>query len=237
MAEASGEGPTPTRVLVVDDHPMVAAGLIAVVSEEADLSIVGPAGSLREMRAIVATESVDVVLLDLQLPDGDGIKGIGDVKQLAPSCQVVILTAHASDSALLQAIQAGCSGFLIKDAPIDQVVEAIRSAARGEVLVSPKMLARLLPKLRRQSSTGAAGAPFELTTREEEVLQLIGQGLTNALIAERLVVSVHTVRNHVQSLLSKLGAHSKLEALAIAMQAGLLDQDSHGQWGGSPLAT
>jgi len=120
---------------------------------------------------------------------------------------------------LVQAIEAGASGFVSKTRSLDEVTSAVRAAASGEALISPEMLARLLPRLGR---AGTAARPQELTEREREVLVLLADGLTNAAIAERLVVSVHTVRNHIANLSAKLGAHSKLEALSIAVREGLL---------------
>jgi DNA-binding NarL/FixJ family response regulator len=132
--------------------------------------------------------------------------------------RIVVLTASAADHVLLSAMEAGASGFLSKTRGLEEVTAAVRAAAAGEAVVSPELLARLLPRLSR---TGA-GHHDELTEREREVLALLADGLTNAAIAERLVVSVHTVRNHITNLSLKLGAHSKLEALSIAVREGLL---------------
>lgn len=159
-----------------------------------------------------------MLLLDHRLPDGDGVAALAELRALRSTMHVVVLTASAADHVLVQAIEAGASGFVSKTRSLGEVTSAVRAAAAGEVLISPEMLARLLPRLSR---TGG-GRFQELTEREREVLNLLAEGLSNAVIAQRLVVSVHTVRNHIANLSSKLGAHSKLEALSIAMREGLL---------------
>jgi DNA-binding NarL/FixJ family response regulator len=167
---------------------------------------------------LVRTCHPDVVLLDHRLPDGDGVSAIPELRALRPSMGIVVLTASAADHVLMAAIEAGAAGFLSKTRSIDEVTAAVRAAAAGESVISPELLARLLPRFQRNGNHGAA----ELTEREREVLSLVAEGLSNAAIAARLVVSVHTVRNHIASMSSKLGAHSKLEALSIAVRQGLL---------------
>jgi len=152
------------------------------------------------------------------MPDGDGVAAIPELRARRPSAGIVVLTASSADHVLLSAIEAGASGFLSKTRSLDEVTAAVRAAAAGESVISPEMLARLLPRFGR----GSPQAADELTEREREVLALVAEGLSNAAIAERLVVSVHTVRNHIASLSAKLGAHSKLEALSIAVRRGLL---------------
>lgn len=217
--EQTAPGPsTPVRVLVVDDHAVLASSLGQVLDAEPDLTTVGVAGSLAEARSLLRTAAPDVVLLDHRLPDGDGVGAIPELRELRPSVQVVVLTASAADHVLIAAIEAGASGFVSKTRGLDEVTGAVRAAASGEALISPEMLARLLPRLSR----GAHRPHHDLTEREREVLGLLADGLTNAAIAARLVVSVHTVRNHIANLSAKLGAHSKLEALSIAVREGLL---------------
>jgi DNA-binding NarL/FixJ family response regulator len=209
----------PIRVLVVDDHDVLASSLAHVLDAEPDLTCVGVATSLGKAKSMIRTTSPDVLLLDHRLPDGDGVPAIGELRLLRPSLKVVVLTASAADHVLVQAIEAGASGFLSKTRSLAEVTAAVRAAATGEALISPELLARLLPRLSR---TGGGGRRPELTEREREVLDLLAGGLTNAAIAEQLVVSVHTVRNHVANISAKLGAHSKLEVLSIAVREGLL---------------
>jgi DNA-binding NarL/FixJ family response regulator len=209
---------TPIRVLIVDDHEVLASSLAHVLDAEHDLVAVGIAGTVQRARELITTTSPDVVLLDHRLPDGDGVSAIGELRNLRSSARIVVLTASAADHVLIAAIEAGASGFVSKTRSLGEVTSAVRAAATGEAVISPEMLSRLLPRLSR----GTAGAHQELTEREREVLGLLAAGMTNAAIAQQLVVSVHTVRNHVANLSAKLGAHSKLEALSIAVREGLL---------------
>jgi DNA-binding NarL/FixJ family response regulator len=206
------------RVLIVDDHEVLASSLAKTLDTEPDLLSVGVAGSLEKAFALIRTTAPDVLLLDHRLPDGDGVAAIGRLRELRPSMAIIVLTANAAEHLMVAAIEAGVSGFLSKTRSLGEVTSAVRAAAVGEAVISPEMLARLLPRL---GGTGRVGAAA-LTDREREILGLIAQGLTNAAIAEQLVVSINTVRNHVANLLAKLGARSKLEALSIAIREGLL---------------
>jgi DNA-binding NarL/FixJ family response regulator len=216
--DAAVDEGTPIRVLIVDDHEVLAASLAMVLEAEEDITPAGVAHTLEEARTMVSTTQPDVILLDHRMPDGDGVAAIPSLEALRPGMGIVVLTASAADHVLMAAIEGGASGFLSKTRSLDEVTAAVRAAAAGESVISPEMLARLLPRFQR---TGGHSAD-ELTDREREVLALVAEGLSNAAIAERLVVSVHTVRNHIASLSAKLGAHSKLEALSIALRQGLL---------------
>ena len=206
------------RVLVVDDHEVLASSLAKTLDTEPDILSVGVAGSLREATALIRSTAPDVLLLDHRLPDGDGVAAIGRLRELRPSMAVIVLTASPAEHLMVAAVEAGVSGFLSKTRSLGEVTAAVRAAAVGEAVISPEMLARLLPRLGGAGRVGATA----LTEREREILGLIAEGLTNAAIAEQLVVSVNTVRNHVANLLGKLGARSKLEALSIAIREGLL---------------
>jgi DNA-binding NarL/FixJ family response regulator len=206
-----------TRVLIVDDHEMFASSLAMVLDAEPDLRVVGTAATCKAALSLVQATAPDVILLDHRLPDGDGVDLIGPLLAALSTAQVVMVTGSTSDQVLLAAVEAGAAGFVDKSRSIEEVVSAVRSAAAGESLVSPKLLARLLPRLRRTTETGPA-----LTEREREVLGYLAQGLSNADIAQQMTVSVHTVRNHIVHLSGKLGAHSKLEVLAIAVRRGLV---------------
>jgi DNA-binding NarL/FixJ family response regulator len=206
------------RVLIVDDHEVLASSLAMVLNHEDDITSVGTASSLADARTMIGSSRPDVILLDHRLPDGDGVAAIGELRDLRPGVGIVVLTASTSDHVLLAAIDAGAAGFLSKTRGIEDVTAAVRAAAAGESVISPELLGRLLRRFQR----GRDHHNTELTDREREVLGLVAEGLTNATIAERLFVSVHTVRNHIASLSAKLGAHSKLEALSIAVRQGLL---------------
>jgi DNA-binding NarL/FixJ family response regulator len=210
--------PRPIRVLIVDDHEVLASSLAMVLDAEEDITAVGVATTLEQAQGLMTTVQPDVLLLDHRMPDGDGVAAIPKLLSERSSVGVVVLTASSADHVLLAAIEAGASGFLSKTRSLDEVTAAVRAAAAGESVISPELLARLLPRFGR----GGPHAVDELTEREREVLGLVAEGLSNAAIAERLVVSVHTVRNHIASLSGKLGAHSKLEALSIAVRRGLL---------------
>src|SRR5919112_3503623 len=209
---------TPVRVLIVEDHEVLSSSLAVVLDSEPDLQTVGRAPTLADARREIVSAAPDVVLLDHQLPDGDGVASIEELRALREGIAFVVLTASTSDSVLVAAVQAGASGFVSKTRGVSEVTTAVRAAAAGEAVISPEMLMRLLPRFR-----GAATEPsLKLTEREQEVLNLLSEGLSNAAIGERLVVSVHTVRNHVANLANKLGAHSRLEVLSIAIRKGLL---------------
>ena len=208
----------PIRLLLVDDHEMFAATLAMALSQEPDLVVMGTEGSLGGTRAALRADPPDVVLLDQRLPDGSGVDALPELRALAPGARFVVLTGLADDDALVRATQAGVAGFLEKSGSVDDLLAAVRAAAAGEVTVSPQLLGRLLARLDRAP---ARRGP-DLTPRELDVLAAISEGLGNAAIAAKLGVSVNTVRNHVASLLAKLGAHSKLEALSIAVREGLL---------------
>ncbi|HEX7187272.1 MAG TPA: response regulator transcription factor [Actinomycetes bacterium] len=208
-----------TRLLIVDDHDMFADSLRLALSAETDLEVVGTAATLAQAKNMIATTAPDVVLLDHRLPDGLGVEAIADLRVIRPEANIVVLTASAEDSMLVAATEAGCAGFILKTSPLDELVAAVRTAAAGEIMVSSELLGRLLNRLHHQYEQPAS----DLTAREREILQLIAEGLTNGTIATRLFISVNTVRNHVQSILAKLGAHSKLEALSVAIRDGLIE--------------
>ncbi len=205
------------RVLIVDDHQVLATSLARVLDDEPDIVSVGVAHSLEQARARVTSAAPDVILLDRRLPDGDGVIAIPELRALRPSMNVVVLTASGAEDILVEAIGVGAAGFVSKTRGIGDVTAAVRAAAEGESMISPEMLTRLLSKLSR-----TPGAAASLTRREQEVLTLLARGLPNTAIAEELTVSVNTVRNHIANLSAKLGAHSKLEALSIAIRQGLI---------------
>jgi DNA-binding NarL/FixJ family response regulator len=213
---------SPVTVLVVDDHLMFAESLVRLLSDEQDISVLGFATTGAEGIRLASELKPRVALVDYQMPDQDGVAVAAEIKRRDATTMVVMLTGSASDRVLLSAIEAGCSGFITKDRAAQEVASAVRSAAAGEALISPALLARLLPKLgRAHKSIGA-----DLTEREREILTALALGGTNQAIAGQLHLSVNTVRNYVQSVLTKLGAHSKLEAVTTAVREGVIDYPS-----------
>ncbi len=222
-APAAGSGP-PVTVLLVDDHEVFVASLAFVLGSQEGIEVVATASTGQEGLRQAQACDPQVVLLDHRLPDIAGIDLVPALHREVPGVAVVMLTASTGDAVLVSAIEAGAAGFVDKSSALSEVVAAVRGAAAGESLISPPLLARLLPRLR---GGGSPPQPL-LTDREHDVLRLLAQGLSNADIAASMVVSVHTVRNHVANISTKLGAHSKLEVLSIAMRQGLVSSDKDG---------
>ncbi len=196
---------------------MVAQGLLALLESEDGIEAVGHASTLAAAYDAVRELGPDVVLMDFRLPDGDGVSGARRIRDEHEDVQVVMLTGAGDDSVLAAAVDAGCAGFVTKDGRVDEVVRAIRAAAEGEVSIPSERLGALLSHLSRRRRPRAG-----LSARELEVLQLLARGASTTEIVEQLVLSPHTVRNHVRNILAKLGAHSKLEAVAVAAREGIV---------------
>ena len=158
--------------------------------------------------------------MDIALPDGDGIAALASIKQINPSSRVVMLTGSTDEMILLRCIEEGCAGFITKDRPASEVIEAVQAALAGEPIISPALMARLIPRLRARDP----GAKRGLTRREGEILGYLAAGTTAQEIADEQHLSLHTVRNHIRNVLTKLDAHSQLEAVAIAAREGIIDR-------------
>lgn len=206
------------RILICDDHEVVAQGLATVLAAEPDIDVVAVTGSVREVVERAEALRPDVVLLDYELPDGDGVAATKALKESRPDIKVVLLTAYSNEAVLVAAVEAGCSGFVTKHDGSRVVAEGVRRAASGDAIVSAAMLRQVLPRL----STTRRRASTDLTSREIEVLELLAEGVSTQEIAERLYVSTNTVRNHAQSILMKLGVHSRLEAVSTAVRQGVI---------------
>ncbi len=206
------------KVMVVDDHKMVQQALTRAIDDETDMRLVAVASSVEDAVATARLHAPDVVLMDYELPDGSGVQAATRIRGERPETKVVMVTSYTDDAVLVSAIEAGCSGYVTKHKAVEEVVTAVRAAHAGEALISPAMLARLLPKLRPNKR----GVGTDLTERELEVLKMLAEGKSNQAIAENLVISVHTVRHHVQNVITKLNAHSKLEAVAAAAREGII---------------
>jgi putative two-component system response regulator len=216
------DGQRRIRILVVDDHEIFAHSVVRLLQNRSGLKVVGTAGSVAEAVAAAVAYEPDIILMDFELPDGDGPQATGQIKALTPSVKVIMLTARTDDESLVRAIAAGCSGFVSKQEAVDKLLEAIVAAHDGEMITAPSDLTPLLRRLRPTHR----GLGSELTPRELEVLGLIATGLVNKQIAQRLGLRLNTVRNHARNILSKLQAHSKLEAVATAVREGIIGYPS-----------
>jgi DNA-binding NarL/FixJ family response regulator len=207
------------RVLIIDDHEMFSDGISRILGDEADMDVVGAATTLERGIAMARVVRPSVVLADYNLPDSQGSQGVQMILEASPQTRVIVLTGSTDARTLTEAVAAGCRGYVTKDRASDELVQAVRFVHAGEVFITQRMLAGLLPKFNRP--TARLGG--DLTERELSILQRMTEGLSNQEIADRLYLSVHTIRNHVQNVLSKLRAHSRLEAVIIANREGLLE--------------
>jgi DNA-binding NarL/FixJ family response regulator len=211
-------------VLVADDQALVRAGFRAILDEQDDLDVVGEAKDGGEAVAIARELRPDVVLMDVRMPGVDGIEATQRLLRDGEAPRVLILTTFDLDEYVYEALKAGASGFLLKDAPRDQLVGAVRTVAAGEALLAPALVRRLIEDFVRRPAPGAL-SPAELddlTARELEVLTLVARGLANAEIATRLFVSEATVRTHVTHILAKLGLRDRVQAVVLAYESGLI---------------
>jgi DNA-binding NarL/FixJ family response regulator len=214
------------RIAIVDDHELLAQALSMVVDQEPDLAMVGWTHSCAGAEALVARTCPDVLLLDVSLPDGDGLALMPRLRAACPATQVLVLTSMADENTLLRALEAGVSGFFGKHRPVAEVLAAVRQAADGELVMPTALLLGLLARQRAQPARTPAAPPpgrEPLTAREREVLACAAEGLSTAAIAQRLNISVLTVRTHLRNVLAKLDAHSRLEAVALALREGLIE--------------
>jgi DNA-binding NarL/FixJ family response regulator len=211
--------PRPIRVVLVEDHDMVAEAIGLALDQDPGMEVVDRAPSISAALAQVHLKKPDVVVLDRGLPDGDGVAAIAELQAAAPGVRILVLTGEASASVAARVAEAGGSGLVLKSSRLDELIAAVRRVSVGEAVFAPDLLAGVLDRL-----TGRVGnAGGRLTTRERETLDLLAEGASTAQISDRLGVARNTARNHVQRVLEKLGARSKLEAVAIARRTGLLD--------------
>jgi DNA-binding NarL/FixJ family response regulator len=213
------------KILIVDDHPVVRDGLNAILETQPDFEVIGEAGDGQEAVAQVERLRPDVVLLDLDMPGLDGLGALQQIMKQRPDTKVIIFTVFDTDERILTAVQAGAQGYLLKgDAPRNEIFRAVRTVYQGGALLQPVVAGKLLRQVQTQTaSTGPDQSEVEeLTEREQDVLELIGQGMANKEIAQKLVISERTVKFHVSAILAKLGAGNRTEATRIAAQRGLI---------------
>jgi NarL family two-component system response regulator LiaR len=210
----------PVRVLLVDDHQVVRHGLRAFLQLQPDIEVAGEAGGGEAAVAAASAVAPDVVLMDLLMPDGDGVAAIRALAAAAPAARVLVLSSFADDERIFAAMQAGAAGYLLKDVDPDALAEAIRDVHRGRPVLHPDVAARLM---RRVADPAAAGPATEaLTPREQEVLRLVVEGYANKQIARRLAITEKTVKTHVSSILQKLGVADRTAAAVLAIRQGLV---------------
>jgi DNA-binding NarL/FixJ family response regulator len=207
---------TTTRVLLVDDHPVVREGLRGMINAEDDLTVVGEAGSGAEAVALAESLCPDVILMDLRMPDVDGVTATERILAASPSIRIVVVTTYESDADILRAVEAGAAGYLLKDASRLELADAVRDAARGKTVLAPSVADRLVRFVRQPASVS-------LSSREVEVLGLVAKGTTNAEIGRALHISEATVKTHLLRAFNKLDVSDRTAAVTTAMALGLLD--------------
>lgn len=207
--------PTPIRLLLVDDHPVVRAGLSGLLSSQPDFEVVGEAPNGLEALGLLEQVGADVVLMDLRMPQMDGVTAIRQVRARFPKVQVLVLTTYDTDSEIVRAVEAGATGYLLKDVPREELFRAVRLCAKGEAVLSPPVAARLLGRMR---------GPGEetLSVRELEVLALVAKGFSNKEIARKLKISEATVKTHLLHTFEKLGVDDRTAAVTVALERGIL---------------
>ncbi|MEH0527823.1 response regulator transcription factor [Streptomyces stelliscabiei] len=203
------------QILIVDDHPVVRFGLRGMLEAYDDLRVVGEAGSGDEAIVLAAAMRPDVVLMDLRMPGTDGTTATARIRQEHPGIRVLVLTTYEGDADILPAIEAGATGYLLKDTPIGTLTDAIRAAARGETVLAPPVAARLVTHLQ-------APAGEQLTPREVQVLGLVARGLSNAEIGRQLYIGEATVKTHLLRTFVKLGVDDRTAAVTVALSRGVL---------------
>jgi len=203
------------RVLVVDDHPVVRGGLVGWLAAQPGLDVVGEAADGLAALAAVAEHQPDVVLMDLRMPRMDGVTATGRIRAAHPGVRVLVLTTYDIDADIVRAVEAGATGYLLKDTPLPHLADAVRAAARGETVLAPPVAARLVSRMRAP----AVEAP---TPRELQVLAGVARGLTNADIGRELFIGEATVKTHLLRVFAKLGVDDRTRAVLVAVERGLL---------------
>ena len=217
------------RLVIVDDHELARASLQNMLLDEPDIEVVGEAANGREALSLCSRLRPDLVLMDVRMPEMDGLAATREIKRRHPQISVVMLTMHENPDYLLEALKAGAAGYVLKDAPQEVVVEAVRQVRDGESPLDTKLAARLLRRMAAESvgkrALAVRGDPHveSLTPRELEVLELMKLGLTNRQIAEQLVISLGTAKNHVEHIIAKLGVSDRTQAVVKCLKLGILE--------------
>jgi DNA-binding NarL/FixJ family response regulator len=223
-----GDG-TAIRLLLCDDQQLVRSGFRMILESEPDLAIVGEAGDGEEALRVARREHPDVALMDVQMPRMDGLEATAALTGLDRPPRVLILTTFERDDYVFTALRAGASGFLLKNAPPDQLVDAVRVVASGDALLAPSVTRRIISEFARRPTRVSGDRRLErLTDRELEVLRVVATGMTNAEIAQRLFVGEATVKSHVSAVLTKLGLRDRVQAVVYAYEHGVVEPGGAG---------
>jgi DNA-binding NarL/FixJ family response regulator len=209
------------RVLIADDHPMVRSGLRQMLESAGDIEVVADAATGTEAVRLTGQLLPDVVLMDLRMPEGDGVTATAEIRRRHPDVHVLVVTTYDTDADIYAAIDAGATGYLLKDARRDELYTAVRAAARGETTLAPKVASRVLDQVR-------GADPTALTRREVEVLQLVAAGRRNRDIARQLYIGEATVKSHLQHVYDKLGVDDRAHAVTVALERGILRLEPSG---------
>ncbi|MFF9896353.1 response regulator [Streptomyces longispororuber] len=221
MADSEQSGPdTPVRVFLLDDHEVVRRGVHDLLNDEADITVVGEAATVEQALVRVPALRPHVAVLDVRLPDGDGVTVCRELRSRMPDLACLMLTSFDDEEALLDSIMAGASGYVLKQIQGSDLVAAVRTVARGQSLLDPSATGKLMARLRGEQRTQEEPEVLPgLTEREREILALVGEGLTNRQIGQRLYLAEKTVKNHISRLLAKLGVERRIQAAVIATEA------------------
>lgn len=211
------------RIMIVDDHPIVREGLVSVLKRDDDFEIIGEAPDGRTAVKRAVSLKPDLILMDLRMPEMGGVEAMKEIRAAAPGIKFLVLTTYDTDEHIVGALEAGASGYLLKDAPRDDLFNAIRTVARGDALLQPRVAARLLQHMAGQTQRGGVSdGEEELSPREIEVLQLVARGYANKEIAARLTITEATVKTHLAHIFQKLGVNDRTEAVTTAVQRNII---------------
>jgi len=211
------------RVAICDDQEIVCQGLSTILNNDPDIQVVGTANNGFEVLELVEKQQPDLVLMDLKMPEMNGIQATQKIKSTYPQVKVLVLTTYDDDEWLFDAIRAGAAGYLLKDTPSTTIIQAIKGTLDGETYLDPNIAGKVMSSAARQNQTPVSGFQIQLSEREMEVLQLMARGLTNADIARELYLSEGTVRNYTSTILTKLGVNDRTQAVIAALRHGLVN--------------